>query len=89
MRIGVPKEIKNHEYRVGLTPAGREFIDRFRELNARGMRELLDQLDDTELDGVRAALAAFLRAAERVADRSGRAAADSPSVPSPARKDPA
>ncbi|MCL4368451.1 MAG: alanine dehydrogenase, partial [Actinobacteria bacterium] len=22
MRIGVPKEIKNHEYRVGLTPAG-------------------------------------------------------------------
>ena len=21
MRIGVPKEIKNHEYRVGLTPA--------------------------------------------------------------------
>src|SRR5215472_9330410 len=26
MRIGVPKEIKNHEYRVGLTPASaREF----------------------------------------------------------------
>src|SRR5512140_2106999 len=22
MRIGVPKEIKNHEYRVGVTPAG-------------------------------------------------------------------
>ena len=22
MRIGVPKEIKTHEYRVGLTPAG-------------------------------------------------------------------
>ncbi len=22
MLIGVPKEIKNHEYRVGLTPAG-------------------------------------------------------------------
>ena len=22
MQIGVPKEIKNHEYRVGLTPAG-------------------------------------------------------------------
>ena len=21
MRIGVPKEIKNHEYRVGLTPS--------------------------------------------------------------------
>ncbi|HSB95563.1 MAG TPA: alanine dehydrogenase, partial [Spongiibacteraceae bacterium] len=30
MLIGVPKEIKNHEYRVGLTPAG------VRELVARG-----------------------------------------------------
>lgn len=30
MRIGVPKEIKNHEYRVGLTPAS------VRELTARG-----------------------------------------------------
>ena len=30
MRIGVPKEIKNHEYRVGLVPAG------VRELVAEG-----------------------------------------------------
>src|SRR5919109_4447145 len=30
MRVGVPKEIKNHEYRVGLTPAG------VRELKAHG-----------------------------------------------------
>src|SRR5262245_53890359 len=30
MRIAVPKEIKNHEYRVGLTPAS------VRELTARG-----------------------------------------------------
>ena len=30
MRIGVPKEIKNHEYRVGLTPAS------VRELSAHG-----------------------------------------------------
>ncbi|NKF23986.1 alanine dehydrogenase [Solimonas marina] len=30
MRIGTPKEIKNHEYRVGLTPAG------VRELSAHG-----------------------------------------------------
>ena len=30
MRIGVPKEIKNHEYRVGLTPAN------VRELTSRG-----------------------------------------------------
>ena len=27
MRVGVPKEIKNHEYRVGLVPAGvRELV---------------------------------------------------------------
>jgi len=27
MLIGVPKEIKNHEYRIGLTPAGvRELV---------------------------------------------------------------
>ena len=30
MKIGVPKEIKNHEYRVGLTPAS------VRELTSRG-----------------------------------------------------
>lgn len=35
MRIGVPKEIKNHEYRVGLTPAS------VRELVARGHRLLV------------------------------------------------
>ena len=28
MLVGVPKEIKNHEYRVGLTPeAAREYVD--------------------------------------------------------------
>ena len=28
MLIGVPKEIKNHEYRIGLTPAGaRELVN--------------------------------------------------------------
>ncbi len=35
MRIGVPKEIKNHEYRVGLTPAG------VRELRAHGHQVLV------------------------------------------------
>ena len=35
MRIGVPKEIKNHEYRVGLTPAG------VRELKAHGHEVLV------------------------------------------------
>lgn len=33
MRIGVPQEIKNHEYRVGLTPASvREFVARGHEV---------------------------------------------------------
>ena len=35
MRIGVPKEIKNHEYRVGLTPAS------VRELTSRGHHVLV------------------------------------------------
>ncbi len=35
MRIGVPKEIKNHEYRVGLTPAS------VRELTSRGHKVLV------------------------------------------------
>jgi len=48
---------------VGLTPAGTAFIDRFRELNARQMRELLERLDDAELAQVRAALSALARAA--------------------------
>src|SRR5690349_11980763 len=37
MRIGVPKEIKNHEYRVGLTPAG------VRELKAHGHDVLVEK----------------------------------------------
>ncbi len=33
MRIGVPKEIKTHEYRVGLTPAGvRELVQHGHEV---------------------------------------------------------
>ena len=33
MRIGVPKEIKTHEYRVGLTPAAvREYVARGHEV---------------------------------------------------------
>ena len=33
MIIGVPKEIKNHEYRVGLTPRSvREFINNGHEV---------------------------------------------------------
>ena len=44
---------------VGLTPAGATFIDRFRELNARQMRDLLHDLDDTELAQLRSALTAL------------------------------
>ena len=37
MRIGCPKEIKNHEYRVGLTPASvREFVSRGHEVLVQG-----------------------------------------------------
>lgn len=37
MKIGVPKEIKNHEYRVGLTPAS------VRELTTRGHQVLVER----------------------------------------------
>ncbi|WP_240098773.1 alanine dehydrogenase [Thermomonas flagellata] len=37
MQIGVPKEIKNHEYRIGLTPAG------VRELTAHGHQVMVQQ----------------------------------------------
>ena len=57
---------------VGLTPAGVEFIDRFRELNAREMRGLLQLLDDADLSSVRSALAALARAADRRAESSTR-----------------
>lgn len=38
MKIGVPKEIKNHEYRVGMTPAG------VRELCAHGHQVFVEHL---------------------------------------------
>ncbi len=38
MRVGVPKEIKNHEYRVGMTPAA------VRELTARGHEVFIETL---------------------------------------------
>ena len=45
MRIGVPKEIKNHEYRIGLTPAGA------RELVAHG-HEVMVQRDGGKAIGL-------------------------------------
>jgi DNA-binding MarR family transcriptional regulator len=50
---------------VSLTPAGADFVDRFRELNARQMRELLEQVDDAGLGHVQGAIDALLAAAER------------------------
>ncbi len=38
MRIGVPKEIKNHEYRVGMTPPA------MRELTSRGHEVFVETL---------------------------------------------
>ena len=37
MKVGVPKEIKTHEYRVGLTPAG------VRELVQHGHQVVVEQ----------------------------------------------
>ena len=59
MRIGVPKEIKNHEYRVGLTPAS------VRELVAHGHQVLVQHdagsaigLDDVQYQAAGAELVA-------------------------------
>jgi len=64
MRIGVLKEIKTHEYRVGLTPAA------VRELAARGHAVLVQQGAGTGVgfadDAYRAAGAAVLDGAEDV-----------------------
>ena len=43
MLIGVPREIKNHEYRVGLTPAG------VRELSAVGHQVLIEKEAGTDI----------------------------------------
>ena len=52
---------------VSLTTAGASFIDRFRELNARQMRALLDHLSDGELADLRRTLDALSRAAALLA----------------------
>ena len=41
MLIGVPKEIKVQEYRVGMTPAAvREFIDRARRVMSQALVQI-------------------------------------------------
>ena len=71
---------------VGLTREGAAFIDRFRELNARQMREMLGLLDEAELRHVRGALAALDRAAARLASVHP---APSRRTTGPSREDPA
>jgi DNA-binding MarR family transcriptional regulator len=76
---------------VSLTPAGAAFIDRFRELNARQMRELLGELDDTGLGHVQAALEALNVAAEQRIERAREATpvTVAPRGAAATRKDPA
>ncbi len=59
MRVGTPKEVKNHEYRVGLTP------ESVRELSAHGHDVLVETgaglgigADDTEYEAAGATIAA-------------------------------
>ena len=59
MRIGVPKEIKNHEYRVGLLPSG------VRELTAQGHEVLVQRQAGA---GIGYDDAAYVAAGARLAD---------------------
>ena len=68
---------------VGLTESGTAFIDRFRELNVRQMRALLDHADDRDLEDIRTGLAAMRRAIDRLTATEASSASPTP------RKDPA
>jgi DNA-binding MarR family transcriptional regulator len=52
---------------VGLTSAGSALIDRFRDLNARQIRDLLGVLDDEDLESMRGFLAVLDRGVSRLA----------------------
>jgi len=64
MRVGLPKEIKNHEYRVGLTPAG------VRELVSHGHEVVVETAAGAEIglsdDAYKAAGAAVVDTAQEV-----------------------
>ncbi len=52
---------------VAITPAGAEFLDRFREIGSHQFRRLLERLDEPELGSVARGLAALRRAADALA----------------------
>lgn len=64
MKIGIPKEIKNNEYRVGMTPAG------VRELTAQGHQVFIEQYAGVDIgksdEDYRHAGAEILKSAEAV-----------------------
>ena len=70
MRIGCPKEIKNHEYRVGLTPASvREFTSRGHEVLVQSGAGAAIGLDD---EHYAAAGAVLVREAVDLLRRTGK-----------------
>jgi alanine dehydrogenase len=57
MKIGVPKEIKNHEYRVGLTPASvREFVAHGHSVMVQAVAGAAIGLDDAQFRAAGATL---------------------------------
>lgn len=54
---------------IAITPAGATLLDRFRELSARQMRELLEVLDDGDLEHVQTFLGVLERGIDRLASR--------------------
>ncbi len=52
---------------VGITPAGVELLDRFRDLNSRQVRTLLAVLDEADLEQVRGFLGVLDRGISRLA----------------------
>lgn len=70
---------------VGITPAGAELLDRFRDLNARQVGALLAVLDDADLDQVRGFLAVLDRGISRLAPADSPVSRVPPStIPAPA-----
>ena len=65
MRIGVPREVKNHEYRVAITPAGVHELAR----GAIGLARVAARSDDGGIDRAVTAAAAGARSLGRLARR--------------------